>query len=666
MSSAPAARPPVLAAQHVSRSYGPDSILNDVSLSIHERERVGLVGVNGSGKTTLARILAGAEAPDAGDVVLRRGARVVWLSQAPDFDETQSARDTVLSGLEGWLAARAAYDELAASLAEQTSSAALERLSDAEKEVERLGGWDRAHQADAVMQRLGVDADARLSTMSGGQRRRVALARALVSEPDLAILDEPTNHLDADTVEWLETYLRTTFRGALLLITHDRYLLDRVVERTLEVEHGQVYAYQGGWVRYLEQKAQRQAHAERAEANRQNLLRRELEWLRRGPKARGTKQKARIDRAEALQNQSGPRAERTATLALESIRSGKTILDLDNVGAQVGGKPLIRDLTLTMCEGDRIGVVGPSGSGKTTLLRIILGQQQPTCGTVKQGANTSIAYLDQARSGLDEDGSVRENVAEQRSHVRFGDRDVEIHAYLARFLFDRRRVAQKVGSLSGGEKARVLLAKLLLSKPNLLILDEPSNDLDVHTLSALEDMIVEFQGAVWVVSHDRYFLDRIATSILAFEGEGRVTHYAGDYSAYRNHQQKQSRPTDKSPADKNPADKNPVEKGSAEKNPAEKSLAKNDTAEKGRKGREKKPAKRSLTYGERIELKKLEQNIAEFEEAIAALEVELSSPTGDLERLQQLANEHRDKQASLAKMYARWEAIETKREELES
>ena len=385
--------------------------------------------------------------------------------------------------------------------------------------------------------------------MSGGEKRRVALARILVAKPDLAIFDEPTNHLDADTIAWLEEYLVREFPGAVLLVTHDRYVLDKVATRVFDLENGQVTEYtkrsdrEGAFVDFLEQKAERLAQAGRVESNRQNFLRKEIEWLRRGPKARSTKQKARIQRAETAISADGPRLRGEVELVgLEagSSRLGKTILDIQNVSLDLGGRRLIDDLSLRLVKGARVGIVGPNGAGKTTLLKLVTGELVPTSGKVTKGLQTKIAYFDQSRSTLRDDWTVFDNVAE-REHsdktgggtVTIGDRVLGMRAYLELFMFDGAALRRKVSALSGGERARVALALALKTGANTLLLDEPTNDLDMDTLGSLEDLIETWPGCVLVVSHDRWFLDRVATSILAFEGGGKVQLYAGNWESYR-------------------------------------------------------------------------------------------------------------------------------------
>jgi ATP-binding cassette subfamily F protein uup len=428
-----------------------------------------------------------------------------------------------------------------------------------------------------------------------------------------------------------------TYRGALLMITHDRYLLDRVVTRTLEIEHGRLHSYPGGYESYLEAKAERLLLEARTEANRQNFLRRELEWLRRQPKARTGKQKARIQRAEDTVAERPLSQERTAKLAIDGLRSGKTILELHDVGLQMGGRTLGSDIALIVNPGDRIGIVGPNGVGKTTLLRCILGEIEPSAGKVVLGKNTRVAYFDQHRSDLDLEESVFENVAGPRSHVDLGGRSVDVHAYLERFLFTGLQMRQPVKGLSGGERARVALAKLLSHGANLLVLDEPTNDLDVATLGALEELLLEFDGCAIVVTHDRWFLNRVATSILSFEGDGKVVLYAGNYDAYRLQRERREEEQEK---------ERPVEAKPARV-----------VVEKRSKG---------LTYAERIELEGLIDRIAQAEEEVATLERELSDPGLYASRGKEVPVLHgrlAEAKQRADTLTARWEELEVKREE---
>jgi ABC transport system ATP-binding/permease protein len=634
---------PVLTASTLTKSFGPHSVLDGVDLSIHQGERVGLVGRNGSGKSTLAKILAGEETADTGELSLRRGARVMYLAQEPALDAERSALETVLAGLSSWWAAKQRHDQASAELSRgENMTSALTAQSEAQAELERHGGFDVSHRALAVLSALSVgEPDKLVGTMSGGERRRVALARLLVAEPELAILDEPTNHLDIDAIEWLETHLADQYRGAVLLISHDRYFLDGVVDRTLEVEAGKLYGYQGGFADYLRGKAERMALAERTEQNRQNFLRKELDWLSRSPPARTTKQQARIERAqEAIGNRPAAQVKKL-DLALATASGGKSILDLENVGidAPDGGRPLISGLTLHLTQGERIGVLGKNGAGKSTLLRAILGEHPLREGRLTRGKNAKIAYLSQHRSGLDEDKSILDNVAEGRSYVSVAGKEVHAMTYLESFLFRGPEVRKPVKALSGGERTRVALAKLLRQETSLLLLDEPTNDLDLDTLAALESLLLEHDVTAIVVTHDRWFLDRIATSILWFQGEERVVRFVGNYSNVAG--QREALAREQSDAARA---RSLVREAAAPAPPAKK--------------------KAGLSYKEQKELDQIESVIAACDARVSELEALLADPALYQTRrddVPALRGELDEKRAESERLMNRWAELEEKR-----
>jgi len=552
----------------------------------------------------------------------------------------------VLDSLEEWSEVRRRHTELTEALTHAEGEDALalaEAQSRAAEALERLGGWARDHEAETLVEHLGItDPQRAVETLSGGEQRRVALARVLVSEPDLAILDEPTNHLDVKTIEWLEVYLAERFRGALLLITHDRYLLDRVTTRTFDLENGLLTSYTGGYAAYLEARAQRQAHAERSERNRQNFLRRELEWLRRQPKARAGKQKARIGRAREAIAQNAPKKEKTADLRLASERLGKTILEVSDLRVLRGDRLCVDGPDLASAAGQRIGLMGPNGVGKTSLLLTMLGRLEPARGQVKVGANTRIGYLDQGRDQLDERASIREAVGGDTSEIDVGGQTLQVAAYLERFLFDRNEQRVRVGELSGGERARVCLARLLWRKTNLLLLDEPTNDLDVATLGALEAMLTDYAGCALIVSHDRWFLDRVATSILAFEGEGRVVLHAGNYSEYQARRALAEVAAAKGRSE--PSGSRPAESSGRTASPRSR------------------PAK--LTFAEKRELDGLVERIERAEARAERLEALLADPATYSKRGDEVASIKADLAAAraiVAELTERWETLEEKK-----
>lgn len=646
---------PIVSARNLSKSYGAQALFADISLTVRTRERVGLLGANGTGKSTLLRVLAGLETADSGTIERRRSARVSYLAQEPVLDADATPRQLVEQGLSAWHAATRRYTELAHLL--ETSGDPTQELLEEQAAladiIERAGGWARDHVALEMLQHLGVtEIDRPVGTMSGGERRRVALARLLVEEPSLAILDEPTNHLDTETIEWLEKYLVESFGGAVLMVTHDRYVLDAIADRVLELDNGKITEFQGGYADYLEQKAELVAHAERVEQNRLNLLRRERAWLLRGARARTTKQKARVQRAQALVEQKGPReASRVDFLEMgvSAPRLGKTVVDLDDVSIAIEGRSLVRSLTLRLIPGDRVGVIGPNGAGKTSLLKLVAGELAPAAGKVIRGANTSTTYFDQTRAQLWDDSSIFDNVAGRKGAdstagevVRIGERTLEMRTYLEQFLFDGSKQRQKVGALSGGERARVALAKALRAGANLLLLDEPTNDLDVLTLGALEELLEGWPGCAIIVSHDRYFLDRVATSTLVFEGGGVVTRYPGGYETYRSLRE-QAEQQKKDVA-----------------NPGEATSARPKTAEAARVSSGKKP----LTFSEKKELAGILDEITSLEQKVADLEQRLSDPAlyaGNPGEAREVREVHARELEALARRTARWEELEARR-----
>jgi ATP-binding cassette subfamily F protein uup len=658
-----------LSGQHLRKAFGPQVVLEDASFNLSRGEKVGLIGANGAGKSTLVRILAGLEAPDGGTLSVRRGLSIRYLAQEPELDPEASARKVVEDALTAWRAATNRHAEVTALLDANPSpdavGALLAEQAELDDSVTRLGGWERGHEALGFLHRLGVrDVDRPCGTRSGGERRRIALAQLLVASPDVAILDEPTNHLDADTAAWLEGALGSS-RGAIVLVTHDRYFLDALAERIIELERGRLTSYQGGYGAYLEKKAELLEHEERVEQNRQNTLRREREWLSRGPKARGTKQKARIERAHALEAQGPATAGRPGEVSLNAAagaRQGKTILELRGVQVGFAGTPLNLPFDLTVTAGERIGIVGPNGVGKTTLLRAVIDAVDAAssrgasatsplvvAGTIGVGKNTRVSYLDQARAKLDDTKSIFDDVRGEKGGTVVqlgivGLESLDLRKYLELFLFDGQKQRQKVGSLSGGERARVALAKVLREGANLLVFDEPTNDLDLPTLAALEGLLDGFPGSVLVVTHDRAFLDRVATSILAFECEPgphesntavTVTRYAGGYQDYT------SQRGDRSPPQ--------PERGASTTSAPAKPKAK---------------AKSGLSRAEREELDKIVEAIDVADARVSEVEALLSEPSLYATRGLEVAGLQARLAAARAQASAlavRWEALEAKK-----
>jgi ABC transport system ATP-binding/permease protein len=527
----------LISAHDVVKGYGSRTVLDKVSVTIEPGDRLGLIGVNGAGKSTLLKILLGIEEADHG--VVQRKRELTWgmVTQAPELDPTATVLELVRRGqaqhqalkerLDGiGKAIEAAKDEAAQMELVHEQAALTERL-------DRLGGFNVVHHAEAVMAALGVPPGDRLAgSLSLGEQRRVALATAILSGPELLVLDEPTNHIDVEAIEWLEENL-VEWPGALVLVTHDRWFLDRVANRHAELDRGDLRLYEGNYSEYLAAKAEREAMEQKTEHKRQRAIESELHWVRRRAPARTTKQRARLERFDEMVANRPKSALGEAAFRLpHPPRLGNTILELKGVKKSLGGKTLIAGLDLGLKKGDRLGIVGPNGAGKTTLLRMIKGELTPDAGEIVQGTNTAIAYADQRRI-LDDKNSVLEEVAGDNDTVWIGDQAISVHTFLDGLLFDGAAQRTKIAALSGGERSRVALAKALRVTANVLILDEPTNDLDLLTLRVLEDALIEYPGCALVVSHDRYFLDRISTAILAFEGNGKITLYEGSYDSFR-------------------------------------------------------------------------------------------------------------------------------------
>lgn len=528
----------IITFQSVKKDFGIKEVLKDASFSLDVTDKVGLIGTNGSGKSTLLKMIAGLESIDSGQILVNSGSKIIYLPQQPNVDENRTVLEQVFADSGEQMALVREYEELSDKLAHHSEDSQLmSRFSAVMQQMDSTGAWELETNAKIILTKLGIaDFDVKVGTLSGGYRKRIALATALLAEPDVLLMDEPTNHLDALSVEWLQTYL-SRYRGALFLITHDRYFLDKVTNRIIEIDRGDIYTYTGNYSYYLEKKALAEESAISSQRKHQGVLRRELEWLKRGPKARSTKQKARIDRAHALRDTEFKQAQGKVDISTVSRRIGKKVVELKNISKAYDGRTLINNFTYEFSPEDRIGIIGANGAGKSTLMNIITRQVQPDAGTVEIGTTIHIGYFDQHSeellTELNENQRVIDYIKEEGEFIQIADgTKITASQMLERFLFPGSQQYAPINKLSGGEKRRLFLLRLLISAPNVLILDEPTNDLDVQTLAVLEEYLEDFSGCVIVVSHDRYFLDRTIDTVFALEEGGNFRQYPGNYSIY--------------------------------------------------------------------------------------------------------------------------------------
>lgn len=579
----------LLSAQNLEKTYMERKVLDDVSFFLGEGDKVGIIGINGTGKSTLLRILAGAEEPDSGTVIRTKGVRVSYLPQIPEFDTHGSVLEQVMAHLP--------LDLKAA------------------KEFE----------AKSILGKLGIaDYDRDISTLSGGERRRVGIAAALIQPSDVLLLDEPTNHIDNDTVQLLEEQLRK-YRGAIVMVTHDRYFLNRITQKIVEVDRGKIYEYNGSYSTYLEQKAQREADAEAQERKNRTLYRQELEWIRRGVRARGTKSKDRIERFHALENRDKPQETEKMQLQSVSSRLGKKTIELEHLSKSIDGKQLLRDFSYKLPRDARIGIVGHNGAGKSTLIKLICGELLPDSGNIVLGDTVRIGYFSQECEKMDPSQRVIDYIKETAERIQTPDGTVTAATMLERFLFTPELQWNHIEKLSGGERKRLYLLKVLMTAPNVLLLDEPTNDLDIATLTILEDYLQSFSGAVIAISHDRYFLDKMASEIWELSGDGCVQRYNGNYSDY-----------------------------------AEKAVSVSDAAEKPKKTAEKKERvfvgekKLKFSYKEQREYDTIDDDIAALEQQIEDTEAEIGKSTSDYVKLQELSDRKTALEQQLEEKMERW------------
>ena len=622
----------ILSLENVSKNYGIKPLFESVTIGLEDTDKIGIIGANGSGKTTILRVIAGMEEPDTGKVVRANGKTLAYLSQNPPIDEEATVLETIFASSSGVMKSIADYETACHDLAIEYSDEKLEKVSGLQHELEINGGWEIETNAKTVLTKLGItDTSAQMKTLSGGQRKRVALAHELIFKPDILILDEPTNHLDADTIEWLEEYLRR-YSGALLLVTHDRYFLDRVTNRIFEIDRGTVQNFAGNYAYYLEKKEEQETLRATEGHKREQLIKKELAWLRTGAKARTRKSKHRINAAYDLMAQPKERAKSEIDIAIGAKRLGTKIIELNSISKSYSGRKLIDDFTYLLKRNDRIGIIGENGSGKTTLLEIITDRIKPDSGEIEIGQTVHIGYYDQESRALNEEQRVIDYIKEVAEYVTTADgSQITASQMLEKFLFAPAAQYSFIANLSGGERRRLYLLRILMAQPNVLLLDEPTNDLDIPTLIALEEYLDEFAGALIVVSHDRYFLDRTIENVFKFDGEGKIREFAGDYSAYLETIEREKIET----REKNEA----IIRVSAR-------LQNTTTNEK--------PKSNKLTFKEKRELETLEAAIPDIEKRLAQIARELNQFATDAFKLTELFSEQQKLNTKLEQSIERW------------
>ncbi|MCM3653877.1 ABC-F family ATP-binding cassette domain-containing protein [Metabacillus litoralis] len=625
----------ILHVENLYKTYGEKVLFDHISFAIAEKQRIGLIGVNGTGKSTLLKVIAGLESADSGEITHSNTMRIEYLPQQPELTEGLTVLEQIYYGDAPIMRVMREY-ELALSELEKDpeNETKLKQLMNMQQKMDQNDAWEANTVAKTVLTKLGVtDFTKQVTHLSGGQKKRVAIAKALIQPADILILDEPTNHLDNGTIEWLEGFL-AQYRGSIVLITHDRYFLNRVTNQIFELDQGQLYTYSGNYEVFLEKKAEREINAEHSEEKRQNLLRRELAWLRRGAKARSTKQKARIGRVEDLREQKGPAVSKDLDFAIGSTRLGKKVLEIEHISKSYGGNTLINDFSYLVTPGERLGIIGPNGSGKSTLLNIMAGRIQVDHGTIDVGSTVRIGFYTQEHEEMDENLRVVEYIKETAEIVHTIDGQViTAEQMLERFLFSRSAQWTYIRKLSGGERRRLYLLKVLMEEPNVLFLDEPTNDLDTQTLSVLEDYLDQFPGVVLTVSHDRYFLDRVVDHLLVFERNGQISRFQGSYTDYMEESEQQ-----------------------------EVKQSKTASTEKSSYKKEK---KKRLSYNEQQEWEQIEDKITNLEERLEQLEQGIAAAGSDLGKVQELYKEQEQVTEQLEATMERWEVLSLLVEEIE-
>lgn len=618
----------LISAENISKSYSEKQLINNINLGINEGDKIGLIGINGAGKSTLLKLIAGVEVPDDGRIIKGNSIRIEYLSQNPYFDPDATIIEQVFKGDSPVMKLIREYEE-----AMQKSEASNEKITKLSHDMDIMNAWSIESEAKAVLSKLGVsDFKAKVGTLSGGQRKRIALAGALISPSELLILDEPTNHLDNDTIDWLEQYLNKR-KGALLMITHDRYFLDRVVNEIIELDRGSLYLYKGNYSNFLEKKLEREEMEAANEKKRQSLFKKELAWIRRGVKARTTKQKARIDRFEKLSEQTLDVSSDKVEISVGSSRLGKKVIELEHIAKAFGNKVLIDDFSYILLRNDRVGIVGPNGSGKSTFMNIIAGKLMPDSGVVDIGETVKVGLYSQETYHMDDNLRVIDYIKEAAEYIENAEGyKITASQMLERFLFPPAQQWTPIAKLSGGEKRRLYLLRVLMETPNVLLLDEPTNDLDIQTLAILEDYLEDFQGAVIAVSHDRYFLDRMAEKIFFFDGNGKVTPYTGNYTDFK--------------------EIHDIEETNVINNTVDK--AKENVNKKLEAVDKKKEKPLKFSYKEQKEYEQIDEIVADIESKIEEVEIKINSSSSDYSLLQELLAEKEALEKELEEKMERW------------
>ncbi|SDG88720.1 ATP-binding cassette, subfamily F, uup [Selenomonas sp. WCT3] len=627
----------IITIENFTKSYGEKQLFAGVNFSMDDGDKVGIVGVNGTGKSTFLKAVAGLTPVDEGSVVTMRGLRVEYLAQDKVFEPENTVLMEVFRGMTPLMQALRGYElALAQSARNPEDKGVQQQIMQYTAKIDELDGWQLESTAKMVLNKLGItDYTAKAGTLSGGQQKRLALATALIQPCDLLLLDEPTNHLDSETIAWLEEYLKGR-KGALLMVTHDRYFLDHTSTKILELDKGKAYTYSGNYSDFLEQKAARIEREQASEQKRQNFLRNELKWLRRGAQARSTKQKARIERYEEVKNQTVDLDRGTVEIGLAGSRLGRTVIELDHLHYEVDGRTIIKDFSYTLLRNDRVGILGRNGTGKSTLLNILSGRLQPTSGTVTIGQTVKIGYFAQRNAEMDERLRAIEYIQEAAHHITLADGTrVSASQLMERFMFPGNLQWTPIARLSGGEKRRLYLLRILMEEPNVLLLDEPTNDLDLETMAVLENFIDDFRGAIVFVSHDRFFVDRLAEKVFVYEDDGSLTMYSGGYSYYKEKVAEQEALVE----DKKPENKIPAEEKAASRAPRTESKPK-------------------LSFKEQKEYAEIEGIIASKEGELKVVQLQMEQNAANYGKLNELSKEESRLQAELEHLMERWAYLE--------